>query len=253
MHSAWPRGLGVTLMSSGILYLDEASIGSGIFTGSGALGYLYDYSSGGAAGGVVTASVPAGCSADLSSDSCPSDQSPAAALRQSGPAAGNSDVYYPIQHYNLSEFASAPLTGQSQRLCDGEFCCDLTLSQQRPAAADPGAGDSSAAYRLLALDGRRNFAPHWSTRICAVVLCAGGEQASCSTFPEGSLPPAPAPFSLRGSFGADWTVFPSVIRTHMELSAEWSFSRATRRLETAVTDRLLVAQLYARNYALDEP
>ncbi|XP_043188658.1 biotinidase-like [Amphibalanus amphitrite] len=247
MHSAWPRGLGVTLLSSGIHYLAEGSIGSGIFTGSGALGYLYDYSAEGAEGGVVTATVPAGCS--WGADSCPSDQAPAGRQVRSAPAAGNTDDYYPIQNYNVSEFVSAPLSGRSQRLCDGEFCCDLTVSQQRPVTG----AESGATYRLLVLDGRRNFAPHWSTQICAVVLCAGADQASCSTFPAGVAPPPPAPFSLRGSFSADWAVFPSVIRTHMELAAEWFYSRPTGQLEVADTGRLLVAQLYGRNYALDQP
>ena len=258
MHSAWPRGLGVTLLSAGLHRLSHSSIGSGIYTGSGALGYIYDYSSGGAEGGVVTATVPqapAGC--DEVTGSCVSDHSPAQTGRFSSvpellppPAADNTDDYYPVLHYNVSEFMSVPLTGESVRLCDGDFCCELTFSGERPEAG-PAAG--SATYRLLVLDGRRNFAPHWSSRICAVVLCADGSQASCSTFPEGAPPPPPLPaFSLRASFGAGWTVFPSVILTHMELATEWDHDRATGELTVTGTDRLLVAQLYGRNYALDE-
>ena len=219
MHSAWPRGLDVTLMSSGLHLLKQGSIGSGIYTGSGALGYIYDYSSSGAEGGVVMATVPqasAGC--NKATGSCISNQSPAPTGSRFGsapePAADNTDDYYPIQHYNVSEFVSVPLTGESVRLCDGDFCCELTFSEERPEAG-PAVG--SATYRLLVLDGRHNSAPHWSSRICAVVLCADGSQASCSTFPEGTPPPLPPAFSLWGTFGTDWTVFPSVILTHMEL------------------------------------
>ena len=252
MHSAWPRGLNVTVMSSGLHLLEIGGIGSGIFTGSGALGYSYDYSSGGDEGGVVTATVPpAGCG----QLTCDSDQALTQSSRSgSAPVTENTDDYYPIQNYNVSEFVSVPLTGESVRLCDGDFCCELTFSEERPEGGKAaGTADSSAAYRLLVLDGRRNFAPHWSTRICAVVLCADGSQASCSTFPVGAPPPPPPAFSLRGSFGAGWSVFPSVIRTHMELASQWRYDRGTGEMEVPDTERLMVAQLYGRNYALDQP
>ena len=257
MHSAWPRGLGVTLLSAGLHRLSRSGIGSGIFTGSGALGYSYDYSSGGDEGGVVTATVPpAGCGQlTVDSDQAPilRDQPGAAAIPLLASATGNTDDYYPILDYDVSEFVSVPLTGESVRLCDGDFCCELTFSEERPEGGKAaGTADSSAAYRLLVLDGRRNFAPHWSTRICAVVLCADGSQASCSTFPVGAPPPPLPAFSLRGSFGAGWSVFPSVIRTHMELASQWRYDRGTGEMEVPDTDRLMVAQLYGRNYALDD-
>ena len=249
MHSAWPRGLGVTLLSSGLHRLSHSSIGSGIYTGSGALAYVYDYSSGGAEGGVVTATVPVN-GAEPAKLSC----SPP--VPRSLVSGGNDDEYYRLLRYDVSEFVSVPLTresvtGKSVRLCDGDFCCELTFSEELPELPAPAAG--GATYRLLVLDGRRNFAPHWSSRVCAVVLCADGSQASCSTFPWGALPPPLPAFSLAGAFGGDWSVFPSVIRTHMELADEWSYGRAERRLEVADTERLMVAQLYGRNYATDQP
>lgn len=261
MHSAWPRGLGVTLLSSGLHELSESSIGSGIFTGSGALGYIYDYRSSGAEGGVVTATVPLaadGC--DEAASSCASDLALApgggkVSVTETRPESGGAeaDAYYPLYHYDMSEFVSVELTGESVSLCDGDFCCELTFTDQ-PSEGGPAAGgaDSSATYRLLVLNGRRNFAPHWSTRICVVALCADGSQASCSTFPEGAPPPPLPAFSLTATFGADWAVFPSVIRTGMELAGDWQYDRPTRHLAVNDTNRLLAAQLYGRNYALDE-
>ncbi|XP_037094746.1 pantetheinase-like [Pollicipes pollicipes] len=241
MHSAWARGLGVTLLSAGLHLRKTASVGSGIYTAAGALNYTYDYAS--EDGALVTARVPVDGPAQPPAGFCSANGG--GGCRQ--PVVGD-DAYYPVQHYNVSEFASAELTGREQELCHGQLCCRVSVRDAPPAAA----GDARATYRLLAYDGRRNFAPHWSTEICVVTLCAGPDQASCSWFPSGPTPPIP-PFTLSGTFRGDTTVYPSAVRTHMQLAADWDFDRATRHLSVDNTDALLSAQLYGRNFARDLP
>ncbi|XP_037076705.1 pantetheinase-like [Pollicipes pollicipes] len=214
MHSAYARGLGVTLLSAGLHVHRTASVGSGIYTAAGALNYTYDYAN--EAGALLTARVVA---------------------------------YYPLLHYNMSEFASAELTGREQELCHGQLCCRISVRGTSPAAAADGA---PATYRLLAYDGRRDATPHWSTEICMVTLCASPSPASCSWFPTGPMPLIP-PFTLSGTFGGDTIVYPSAVRTHMHLAADWDFDRSTRHLSVDNTDALMTAQLYGRDFARDLP